>query len=47
MDGTNTLNNADIFDCISQEWHMVSDIMSIRRSDVGVGVLNDVLNAVT
>lgn len=45
FDGTSGLNSAEVFDCNTQEWRMVSN-MSTRRSSVGVGVLNNLLYAV-
>lgn len=45
FDGTSGLNSAEVFDCSTQEWRMIS-CMSTRRSSVGVGVLNNLLYAV-
>ncbi|XP_050424984.1 ring canal kelch homolog [Adelges cooleyi] len=45
FDGTSGLNSAEVFDCNTQEWRMISN-MSTRRSSVGVGVLNNLLYAV-
>lgn len=45
FDGTSGLNSAEVFDCSTQEWRMISN-MSTRRSSVGVGVLNNLLYAV-
>lgn len=39
------LNSAEMFDCSTQEWKMISD-MYTRRIEVGVGVLNDLLYVV-
>ncbi|CAI6371711.1 unnamed protein product [Macrosiphum euphorbiae] len=44
-DGANTLNSAELFDCSTQEQHMVSS-MCTRRADFGIGVLNNLLYAV-
>lgn len=45
FDGTSGLNSAEVFDCSTQEWRMISS-MSTRRSSVGVGVLNNLIYAV-
>eukprot|EP00102_Acyrthosiphon_pisum_P026849 XP_016664059.1 PREDICTED: ring canal kelch homolog [Acyrthosiphon pisum] len=44
-DGESYLNTAEVFDCITQKWRLISD-MSTRRSAVGLGVLNNLLYAV-
>ncbi|XP_060857520.1 ring canal kelch homolog [Metopolophium dirhodum] len=40
-----SLNSAEVFDCSTQEWCMISS-MSTRRNLVGIGVLNNLLYAV-
>jgi len=39
------LDSAEVFDYNTQEWRMISS-MSTRRSDPGIGVLNNLLYAV-
>ncbi|XP_008186424.1 ring canal kelch homolog [Acyrthosiphon pisum] len=39
------LDSAEVFDYNTQEWHMISS-MSTRRSDPGIGVLDNLLYAV-
>ena len=46
FDGCTGLNTAEVFDPRVGEWKMIEP-MSVRRSSVGVGVVNGVLYAVS
>lgn len=46
FDGSTGLNSAEMYDPRTQEWHMIA-CMSTRRSSVGVGVVNNLLYAVS
>ncbi|XP_029342299.1 ring canal kelch homolog [Acyrthosiphon pisum] len=43
-DNNRCLKSAEVFDCRTQEWHMVAS-MSTERHNFGVGVLNNILYA--
>lgn len=45
FDGSDSVNSAEVFDVEIEEWEMISS-MSHKRSDVGVGALNNCLYAV-
>jgi len=44
-DDFGSLKSAEVFDCNTQEWCMISS-MSTKRVDFGVGVLNNLLYVV-
>lgn len=46
FDGSTGLNSAEMFDPRQQKWTMIAS-MSTRRSSVGVGVVNNLLYAVS